>query len=83
MVLIILLYNKLTQNLVTLNKHLLFLSFYRSGNGAQLNSKGFVNLQERCQLVYHLTCGLEHGETGFQALSQGCWQDSFLHGLLH
>lgn len=83
MVLIILLYNKLTQNLVTLNKHLLFHSFYRSGNGAQLSSKCFVNLQERCQLLYRLTCGLEQGETGFQALSQGCWQDSILHGLLH
>ena len=51
--------------------------------GAIAFSKGFVNLQERCQLVYHLTCGLEQGETSFQALSQSCWQDSVLHGLLH
>lgn len=83
MVLIVLLYNKLTQNLVTLNKHLLFHTLYRSENGAQLNSKPFVNLQERCQLVYRLAHGLERGKIGFQALSQCCWQDSDLHGLLH
>ena len=48
MVLIILMYNKLTQNLVTLNKHLLFHSYYRSGNGAQLSSTATAKSLQSC-----------------------------------